>query len=117
MLQGGAIYAYIPDLYKDKKSSMFLTGYQVKDTPGAILQKTGKIAIEGKMVDLKMELKKFDFSAHASRSELFTTVRKLNPKKVVCVHGDPEVAAVFVKDLKKEGFDAVAPRVGEEVIV
>ena len=117
MLQGGPVYSYLPELYKDKNSSLLLTGYQVENTPGRTLLETGKIGLEGLMVNVKMNVKKFDFSAHAGRTELFSTVNKLNPEKVFCVHGDEKVALKFAKDLKKDGFDAVAPKVGERIKV
>jgi len=60
---------------------------------------------------VKVPYEYLDLSAHAGRGELFSFVEKSNPEKVFCVHGDkPED---FAEELKLEGFDAVAPRIGE----
>ncbi|MFH1586678.1 MAG: MBL fold metallo-hydrolase [Candidatus Diapherotrites archaeon] len=115
MLQGGPVYAYLPELYKDKNSKIMLTGYQVKETPGRILLETGKIALKGNLVTPKMELEKYDFSAHADLDELLDTIKKLSPEKVLCVHGDEEVSQIFVKEIEELGFDATAPKLGEEI--
>jgi len=115
MLQGGPVYEYLPDLYKDKNSRIMLTGYQVIDTPGRILQEKGKIALSGINVDVKMQIGKYDFSAHPGKKELLETIEMLNPEKVICVHGDKEVMKVFKNSIKAKGFDAIVPKLGEEI--
>ncbi len=117
MLSGGPVYAYLPEIYKDKRSKLLLTGYQVEETPGRILRETGKINLDGLNVEVKMEVKQFDFSAHAGHTELIKAVSKLNPEKVVCVHGDENVTTKFRTELKKKGFDAYAPELGDEIIL
>jgi putative mRNA 3-end processing factor len=54
-----------------------------------------------------MLVKKLDFSSHLDRKDLFSFVKKRNPEKIFCVHGDDTVT--FANELKNEGFDAVAP--------
>ena len=117
MLQGGPVYAYLPEIYKDENSKLFLTGYQVEGTPGRILLETGKINLNGIVVKPKMKVEKYDFSSHAGKSELLKIIAKLNPKKVVLVHGDIEVMKKLLKTLKSEGFDAVAPHIGDELVI
>lgn len=115
MLQGGPVYFYLPELCNDKNSKLFLTGYQVEDTPGRILMETGKINLNGIVTDLKMEYEKYDFSAHAGRRELLSLARKLGPEKIVLVHGDEKVAKKLKGDLREEGFDVRTPALGEEM--
>ena len=117
MLQGGPVYAYLPEIYKDENSTLFLTGFQVKETPGQILMETGKINLNGIVVKPKMKVEKYDFSSHAGKSELLKIIGKISPKKVVLVHGDSEVMKKLLKTLKSEGFDAVAPNIGDELVV
>ena len=117
MLQGGPVYAYLPEIYKDENSKLFLTGFQVQQTPGQILMDTGKINLNGIVVKPKMKVEKYDFSSHAGKSELLKIIAKINPKKVVLVHGDSEVMKKLLKTLKSEGFDAVAPMIGDEITV
>jgi len=115
MLQGGSVYAYLPHLYNDKNSSILLTGYQVEGTPGRGLLETGKINLEGLKVNVKADVKHYDFSAHAGKEELFRAINKLNPEKVICVHGDKEVTKKFAKSIKEEGFTPVVPELGQEL--
>lgn len=113
MLTGGPVHAYLPKLQADKNSLLCLTGYQVDETPGRILMEKGTINLDGINVRPKMEVKKFDFSAHPGRDEMLATIRKLKPEKVICVHGDSAIAQKFAETIKSEGFDAVAPERGE----
>ncbi|MGI0133919.1 MAG: MBL fold metallo-hydrolase RNA specificity domain-containing protein, partial [Candidatus Micrarchaeaceae archaeon] len=57
----------------------------------------------------------FDFSAHAGKDDIYEYVRKSNPSTVVCVHGDAENAKALAENLKLEGFDAHAPKVGDTI--
>lgn len=115
MMQGGSVYAYLPEVYNNKNSKIVLTGYQVIDTPGRILLETGKINLEGINVNVKATVEHYDFSAHAGRSELLKAINKLSPEKVICVHGDKDITMKFAKDLKEEGFTPVVPEIGKVV--
>ncbi|MCX8158160.1 MAG: MBL fold metallo-hydrolase [Candidatus Diapherotrites archaeon] len=117
MLQGGPVQFYLRELYNDKNSKLFLTGYQVKDTPGRILLDSGKINIDGIMVEPKIGYEKYDFSAHAGRKELLSIINRLDPEKVILVHGDSEVIEKFGKDLEEDGFETYNPNIGEEIIL
>jgi putative mRNA 3-end processing factor len=115
MLQGGPVYFYLPELYNDKNSKLFLTGYQVAETPGRVLLDTGKINLNGILAELKMQYEKYDFSAHAGKKELLSVAKKLSPEKIFLVHGDESVVKKFKVELKHEGFDVYAPSVDEEI--
>ncbi len=115
MLMGGPIYHYLPKFIKDKNSTIFLTGYQVEETPGRILKDTGKIPIEGSLEKVEAKVHFADFSAHAGHEELIKTVETLSPEKVICVHGDSKVISDYQTELKEKGFEAFAPKVGEIV--
>jgi len=109
MLTGGPIAYYLEKLWDREDCSLILTGFQVPGTEGAILLQTGIYVHEDLEFPLKMPYRKFDFSSHASRSELFKFVKRVNPGKVFCVHGDNTER--FAKELSEEhGFDAVAPK-------
>ncbi|VVC00296.1 Ribonuclease J [uncultured archaeon] len=117
MMQGGSVYAYLPQIYHDKASKIILSGYQVAETPGRGLLETGKLTIEGFMVDVTAGIEHFDFSAHAGREELFRAIGKLNPEKVVCVHGDAETTRKFAEGVRAEGYEAIIPELGKTVEV
>jgi len=114
MLTGGPIAYYLEKLWDREDCSLSLTGFQVPGTEGAILLETGTYIHGDLEFPLKMPYKKFDFSSHASRSELFKFVKKVNPEKVFCVHGDNTEG--FAKELRERGFDAVAPSMNDSFL-
>lgn len=109
MLSGGTIIPYIKKLFRRDDSSLILTSYQVEGTPGRILLETGKFIYpkENLNLDVKMFVKRLDFSSHLGRKELFEFIEHVNPEKIFCVHGDH--TEEFANELKEKGFDAVAP--------
>ena len=107
MLSGGPIIYYLKKLYDDRNCSLVLSGFQVEGTPGKTLLETGRYITNDLNLDLKMFVRKLDFSSHAGRSELFKFIRKVNPEKVFCIHGDH--TQEFASELKEKGLDAVAP--------
>jgi len=108
MLTGGAITFYLKRLYDDKKSSLLLTGYQLPDTPGKILLETGRYVTKNINLELKMFVRRLDFSAHVGRAGLFDFIKQQNPEKIFCIHGDN--TEEFANELKTDhGYDAVAP--------
>lgn len=113
MLNGGPIVYYISKLYKREKASLILTGWQIEGTPGRILLETGKFIHDNREIEVKMRVKRLDFSAHAGRKDLFKFVKKLNPERVFCVHGDH--TQEFAEELRREGFNAVAPLANERI--
>ncbi len=115
MLEGGPIMWYLKKLYKDKKSKIFLTGYQVEGTNGRTLLEKGVMNLDGELIKVQNQVKQFDFSAHASQDELIELAKIIEPELVVCVHGDKKVIDVFQKRLKNEGFNSVAPKLGQEI--
>jgi putative mRNA 3-end processing factor len=107
MLTGGPAVKYIEKLYKKDRASLILTGWQIEGTPGRILLETGRFIYGNVDIEVKMKVKRFDFSAHAGRKSLFEFVKRLNPEKVFCVHGDH--TEEFAEELRREGFEAIAP--------
>jgi putative mRNA 3-end processing factor len=115
MMTGGPVDYYMRRLWKDEKSSIILSGYQVEGTPGRILMDTGRYVSSGLNVEPKMRFEFIDLSAHTDRSHMMEFVKRINPKKVVLVHGDK--TEEYAKEFKGMGFDACAPANGETVQV
>lgn len=113
MLNGGPVLDYIGKLNKD--SHVFITGYQVEGTNGRNLIETGKIELDGKRERIRAPFSVYDFSAHAGKSDLYKYVRESAPNTVICVHGDPKNTEALAEELKDEGFDAYAPKVGDKI--
>jgi len=78
-----------------KDSAIFTVGYMDPSTPGSIISKArrgDKIQLKerDKKVEVKCEIKNFRFSAHSKKEDLVSLVKKLNPDKIVLIHGDKE---------------------------
>jgi putative mRNA 3-end processing factor len=88
MLDGGPVLYYIGERYRDPKSAILLTGFQVDGSNGRQLLDEGTLTLDEVTVRPECEVLKFDFSAHAGHSELMDLVRRTQAKKVVLMHGD-----------------------------
>ena len=115
MLNGGPVIDYISRLHDRQDCSLVLTGYQVPGTAGRNLIDTGRFVNGDMDVKPSMRLEFLDFSAHTDHDHLLEFFRKVRPKKIVLVHGEKTEA--FAEELKKLGFDAVAPQNGESIRV
>ncbi len=115
MLEGGPSVHYIKYLYNNPESSIIFTGYLIPKTAGRRLVETGRFVTEGFDLKIKMGIHQFDLSAHSGRSDLFNFVNKINPKKILCLHGD--YCEDFANELKEKRFDAVAPRNGDLIML
>lgn len=78
-----------------KDSAIFTVGYMDPSTPGSIISKAKRgdkiqATDRDKKVEVKCEIKNFRLSAHSKREELVSLVKKINPDKVVLIHGDKE---------------------------
>ncbi|MEM2974555.1 MAG: MBL fold metallo-hydrolase RNA specificity domain-containing protein, partial [Candidatus Micrarchaeia archaeon] len=126
MLDGGPAINYILLMEKKKaekgiESAIFMSGFCLENTNGWFLQNKQMIYLKKKKqkqskpfnVDLKTEF--FHLSAHADRSDLLDYMKKANPEKIVCVHGDH--CEEFACDLRQQGWDAVAPKNGSSISV
>jgi putative mRNA 3-end processing factor len=107
MLQGGPIVWYLKKLHNDINSSLVLSCWQIEGTPGKILLETGRYMTKELELEIKMFVRRLDFSSHVGRDGLFEFVEKVNPEKIFCIHGDH--TEEFASELKEKGFDAVAP--------
>ena len=92
MLDGGPVLYYIRELHADPKSSIFLTGFQVEGSNGRRLLEEGTVVVDGEVIRPACEVMKFDFSAHASHSELVQLAKATRARTVVLMHGDQREA-------------------------
>jgi putative mRNA 3-end processing factor len=115
MLEGGPSVMYIKYLYDNIESSIIFTGFILPRTAGRYLVDTGRFVTEGFDLKIKMGIHTFDFSAHSSRDNLFDFVNKIRPEKVICLHGD--YCERFATELRGRGFDAIAPKNDDTVLL
>ncbi len=115
MLNGGPIMYYLSRLYKDPKSKILLTGYQVEGTNGRLALEHRIVETENDVLPLKLKVEQYDFSAHSGDSELRKLVKdfcKKGTEKVFVMHGDKTEA--FTQWISEEiGVEAYAPANGE----
>ncbi|MGA9188345.1 MAG: MBL fold metallo-hydrolase [Methanosarcina sp.] len=115
MLNGGPALHYLSRLYKDPKSKILLTGYQVEGTNGRLALKHGVIETDGAVLTLKPRIEQYDFSAHSGDSELKKLVKdfcRKGTERVFVMHGDK--TEIFAQWISEEiGVDAYAPANGE----
>jgi len=119
MLKGGPAAFYIQKVGKKSTNGVFLVGYQIPGTPGRELLDEGKCVIDGKVQNVKAQVKRFDFSSHSGANELKDAVKDLkgNPT-VYVVHGEPANCEMFAEWIKTEvGLEAVAPKAGDAFTV
>ena len=119
MLVGGNAVYYLQQLSFDSKNGIALVSYQGEGTPGKKLLDTGMVSTRGKDLQVKAEVKQFQFSGHADKKELFDMIKRIkgNPK-VWTVHGDSESCDMFAQEIhEKFGFETHAPAVNDEITV
>jgi putative mRNA 3-end processing factor len=115
MLNGGPVLYYIGKKFKDPKSKIILTGYQVEGTNGRMAMDTGIIENDGVIQYLKPKIEQYDFSAHSGDKELKEMVKDFcdrGTEHVFTMHGDN--CEGFADWITEEiGVKAFAPEIGE----
>ncbi|MCX8191695.1 MAG: MBL fold metallo-hydrolase, partial [Nitrososphaerales archaeon] len=119
MLGGGAAVFYNSEVAKSSKNAIAIVSYQIADTPGRILLDKGLALVDGKLKKVKAEIKKFDFSSHSGRAELFEMFEKIKgAPKVITIHGEEIACVKFAEELRERfGLEAVAPKPGDTFTV
>ena len=117
MLVGGNAVYYLQELSFDDKNGIALVSYQGEGTPGKKLLDTGKVQTRGKDLNVKAEVKQFQFSGHADRDSLFEMIRNLKGSpKIMTVHGDNESCTRFAEEIHERfGFEAHAAKLDEKI--
>ena len=106
----------------DARNAVFFVGYADPDSPAGRL----RAAAPGDMVTLEddappvprnAQVEVFDFSAHSQREDILAYIRRLQPKKVILVHGDPGALEWFRSTLaaQEPAMEVVIPPPGEVV--
>jgi len=117
MLTGGPIIHYLKYMHTEPKNSILITGYQGEGTNGRMLLEKGELFIDGFQKKIFCEVKKFDFSAHLGLSEIKALVRKVNPKKVIFMHGDEKPLLNLAEWASALDIDVTVPNLGDSIEV
>ena len=109
-------------LLENPQHSIFFVGYADPLSPAGVLrsaQPGDEIALDpdDPPQRVRCHIEQFQFSAHSSRESLIEYAKKLSPKKIVLVHGDPSAVAwmraKLIVDLPKT--EVIVPTPGVEL--
>jgi Cft2 family RNA processing exonuclease len=109
-------------LLENPQHSIFFVGYADPLSPAGVLrsaQPGDEIALDpdDSPQRVRCHTEQFQFSAHSSRESLIEYAKKLSPKKIVLVHGDPSAVAwmraKLIVDLPKT--EVIVPTPGVEL--
>lgn len=119
MLSGGPAVRYIRDIRDVRNSAVFFTGYQIKGTPGYKLLNEKRFETDEFSVSCDdLDIRYFDFSAHAGRDGLQNLIKRVDPKLLLVNHGDDESCESIRQWANDElGCYAFAPKPGEKYSV
>jgi len=115
MLKGGPAVKYLKNLIDDERSAIFLVSYQIPGTPGRTLLDTGRVEVDGEVMQAKAVVRWFDLSSHAGDDGLWQLLRSLRGgPKVFVIHGEEKACLGLAERARVElGLEAYAPRAGE----
>jgi len=107
------------EIASNDKNGVAMVSYQAEGTPGKKMLETGKISTRGKDMKVKATVRQFQFSGHGDRTALFDMIKNIKgDPKVLTVHGDKNSCTKFAEEIQEKfGFDAYAPKLGEEIAV
>ncbi len=97
MFEGSLSNWVAQQIVEDAHNAVFLVGFAKEDSPAARLleaaEQGAREVVLDKMIGpqkLKCEVERFRFSGHSHRRDLIQLVERLQPAKVVLVHGEEE---------------------------
>ncbi len=109
-------------MLSDARNAVFFVGYADPESPAGRLRAAApgdkvQLSDEAPPVERRAQVEVFDFSAHSQREDILNYVRRLQPKKVILVHGDPGAVQWFQSTLAalEPGMEVIIPPPGEAV--
>jgi Cft2 family RNA processing exonuclease len=109
-------------LIENPQHSIFFVGYANPESPAGLLRKAGvggEVALDPEKPPqrVRCHVEQFQFSAHATRETLFDYAKKLSPRKILLVHGDPSAVewmrAALLAELPRS--EVIVPTPGLEL--
>ena len=109
-------------LIENPQHSIFFVGYANPESPGGLLRNAGtggEVALDPDKPpqQIRCNIEQFQFSAHATRETLIEYAKKLSPRKIILVHGDPPAVEWMRATLSAELPDSqvIIPETGVEL--
>ena len=133
MCEAGRVLHHLRWKIHNPKHTILIVGYMAQNTlgrrileEGRAYEKSGRsgappiLKFYNKEYPLKAHVHKIGgFSAHGDRNDMirFLEESKLNPKKIIVVHGEEDQSLSFAAFLNEKGYHALVPRVGETISI
>ena len=102
--------------------SIFFVGYANPESPAGLLREAGQggeVALDPDKPPqrIRCNIEQFQFSAHATRESLINYAKRISPKKILLVHGDPSAVEWMRSTLSNElsGSEVIVPTPGSEI--
>jgi Cft2 family RNA processing exonuclease len=109
-------------LIENPRHSIFFVGYASPQSPAGLLREAGtdgEVALDPDKPPqrVRCNIEQFQFSAHATREALIEYAKKISPRKIVLVHGDPPAVEWMRATLSAELPDSevIVPEPGVEI--
>jgi len=109
-------------MIENPRHSIFFVGYANPESPAGVLRETpagGEVVLDPKKPAqrVRCNIEQFQFSAHATREALVEFAKKLAPRKIVLVHGDPPAVEWIRTRIRAELPEAevIVPTPGVEI--
>jgi len=114
-------YEFGPRMITNPKDSIVFTGYSDPDSPAGKFRAAGEggtffFGDKGPEITAECEIVELAISGHAEREQLMEYAQKVNPSRIVLVHGDPPAIAWFKRQIEETMPDceAVVPVPGRQ---
>jgi Cft2 family RNA processing exonuclease len=109
-------------IVENSQHSIFFVGYASPESPAGILREAGEggeVALDPDKPPqrVRCNIEQFQFSAHATRESLIDYAKRVSPRKIVLVHGDPPAVEWMRATLSNElsGSEIIVPTPGVEL--
>ncbi|GHO57096.1 MBL fold metallo-hydrolase [Ktedonobacter robiniae] len=113
MLSGGASPLYALDIAAREQDCLLFTGYQDEESPGYALlnaKQGDRIRIGEEFVTLNCQVARYNLSGHADANQIQAVVSKVQPARLILVHGDSEALKALSQRFKH--LSVAIPHVG-----
>ena len=102
--------------FSQPENAIFFIGYADPDSPAGKLRAAKKgdilsLAPQHAAEPIQCEVDSFTFSAHATRETIVAYIKRVKPKKLILVHGDPGAIGWLAGTIKTEvpGTEIIVP--------
>jgi Cft2 family RNA processing exonuclease len=109
-------------IVENPQHSIFFVGYASPESPAGFLREAGsggEVALDPEKSPqrIRCNIEQFQFSAHATRESLIDYAKKISPKTIVLVHGDPPAVEWMRTTLSNElsSSEIIVPAPGVEL--